>query len=158
MTQTNELLSKVHFTPCFDFIMVDEEVKNSVHRVTPAIVSLVLGRMWRYSKMSGNVSKPAILTIGKHLGIAVKTVERSIKVLEDMHLVTDLDKGRRYVPHAYRVNEIAIMARHFVWVKNNKAEVLEMENTPEEPEVVIVPEPAKIGIVDVRKLRQEMQD
>jgi Fe2+ or Zn2+ uptake regulation protein len=162
MSDKNELLSRVHFTPCFDFIMADKALKESTHRVTPAIVSLVLGRMWRYSKMSGRVSKTTILKIATQLGVSVKTVERSIKALEELRLVTDLDPNRRKSPHAYRVNEIAIMARHFQWVKSNSEEVVEVEDTPaEEVELeleqpVIVPA-EKVGLVNVRKLRLELE-
>ena len=80
-----------NFTPLFD----------QLTQITDVFTAAVYGRIWRYEQGRYKKCSAAVKTIAKELGISEKTVERRIKVLEEMELIEDQTPDRRNAPHDY---------------------------------------------------------
>jgi len=163
-----DLLGVVEYTPVFQFIISDDDLlKDAKHKVMPAIVSLVLGRMWRHSWGERGVCDASVVEMAKELRLSLSTVQRAIDNLESIHMVTDLDKGRRTYrdgkgrPHRYVVNVGNILNKHFAWLKKNPAHQKEVE--VELPEQIEPPKPEEVeektvSFVNVRELKRSLQE
>jgi hypothetical protein len=104
------LLQLVGFTPCFDFISVN--YGNTV--------GMILGKIWRFSKMSDSVCKASRQRIASELGIGLSTVQRAISVLEEIGIIQDITPTLKHRPHSYRVYDAEIIRQNKLWLKEKR--------------------------------------
>ena len=167
-TEKHNVLGKIEFTPVFQFIISDEELLGKTkQKVMPLILSAVLGRMWRHAWKDKNMCTASQLNIAKDLGLSVATVQRAIYALEDMHLIRDLDKGKRTFangqgrPHRYLVNIDSILIKHFSWRRKNglptEVELLEDVEAVNTPAVERTA-PEDVRILNVRELKRSFKE
>jgi DNA-binding transcriptional ArsR family regulator len=166
-TKKHDVLGTVEYTPVFQFIISDKDLlERTKQKVMPLIISVVLGRMWRHAWGDKGMCTASQINIAEDLGLSVSTVQRAIYALEDMHLITDLDKGKRTFangqgrPHRYLVNIDSILAKHFTWRrKNGLPEDISVEEVPAPVENTSDrPEDSEIKVVNVRELKRRLKE
>lgn len=169
-TKKHDILGKVEYTPVFQFLISDPDVLASVNKrkIMPVIIALVLGRMWRHAWGDKGLCTASQVNMAEELGLSISTVQRAIQILEEVGLVTDLDKGKRTfyngkgIPHRHAVNIESILAKHFTWRRKNGLPEEEMptEEVPaqEETPAVTRPNDNEVKFVNVRELKRSLRE
>jgi hypothetical protein len=168
VTEKHNVLGKIEFTPVFQFVISDEDLlAKTKQKVMPLIISAVLGRMWRHAWKDKNMCTASQINIAKDLGLSVATVQRAIYALEDMHLIIDLDKGRRTFangqgrPHRYLVNIESILIKHFSWRRKNglqpEVELIEEVETVK-TSIIERTAPEDVRFMNVRELKRSLEE